>query len=118
MTRKRPNVIYSTDDDELNNIRAAARAAQKPLPVRSLPAAEQTARIRRESKGRGGKTVTVIDGLQLADDDLQALAKRLKQACGAGGTVDERAIVIQGDKRPQIVAELQKLGYKTKLTGG
>lgn len=118
MARKKPNVIYTTSDDDMARIRDAARAAQRPLPVRSLPAAEQTAHIRRETKGRGGKTVTIIDGLQLSDDDLQALARQLKQACGVGGSLDARAIVIQGDKRPQIVAELQRLGYKTKLVGG
>jgi len=75
-------------------------------------------RIQRETKGRGGKTVTVISGLQLAPADLTALGKQLKAACGTGGTVKEGNIEIQGDHRERVVAELKKRGYKVKLAGG
>ena len=50
------------------------------------------AELMRERKGRGGKTVTVIAGLQLSDDDLKALAKQLKQQCGSGGAVKEATL--------------------------
>jgi len=85
---------------------------------RSLPPQEQTASIRRETKGRGGKTVTVVYGLQLSAEDAKELARQLKQACGTGGTVKEDAIEIQGDHREKIAARLRQLGYKTKFTGG
>lgn len=88
------------------------------LQTRSLPASQQTASIRRETKGRGGKTVTVVYGLQLSPDDLKALATQLKQACGVGGTIKETAIEIQGDQRDKIAARLKVLGYKTKFIGG
>jgi translation initiation factor 1 len=76
------------------------------------------ARIRREKKGRRGKTVTVVSDLQLSAEDMKSLSKRLKQACGSGGTVKDGNIEIQGDHRDKVAAELETLGYKTKFTGG
>ena len=76
-------------------------------------------RVGRETKGRKGKGVTVITGVPLAGDALADLAKRLKQRCGSGGTVtDAGAIEIQGDHRDTLVAELGKLGYTVKRSGG
>jgi len=82
------------------------------------PPAQQEAHIRREKKGRGGKTVTVVYGLHLRPDALKALGKQLRQACGTGGTVKDGAIEIQGDHRDKVAEALQLLGYRTKLTGG
>ena len=75
-------------------------------------------RLARETKGRGGKGVTLITGLPLADDALKELASKLKQTCGTGGTVKDGVIEIQGDQREKLSAWLQKAGYKTKLAGG
>lgn len=102
----------------MERIRARARAAKKPVPVRSQPPSEQTVRIKRETKGRGGKTVTVLYDLVLSDSDMKGLAKRLKQVCGTGGAVKDGTIVIQGDNRDQISAELTRQGYKFKFAGG
>jgi translation initiation factor 1 len=89
-------------------------AAQSP----GLPPQQQTAAILRERKGRGGKTVTIIRELQLTPEDLQALARQLKQLCGSGGTIKDSAIEIQGDHRQKISDRLRALGYKTKFIGG
>lgn len=75
-------------------------------------------RVRRETKGRGGKTVTVISGLPLASDALKLLAGELKKRCGAGGTISDGNIEIQGDFADSMVAELQKRGYQAKRAGG
>ena len=75
-------------------------------------------RVSRETKGRKGKGVTVITGLRLNEKDLKALAKELKKKCGAGGTVAERNIEIQGDMRDRLVELLTKKGYKVKRVGG
>ena len=75
-------------------------------------------RIRRETKGRKGKGVTVITGIPLDHQSLRKLAKRLKQRCGAGGTLKEGVIEIQGDHRDLVVEELEKQGYKVKRSGG
>lgn len=75
-------------------------------------------RVRRESKGRGGKTVTVISGVPLAAQELVVLAGELKRRCGTGGTVRDWTIEIQGDHTDTLLAELQKRGFKTKRAGG
>jgi translation initiation factor 1 len=75
-------------------------------------------RIRRESKGRGGKTVTVIVGVPLNEDGIRALAGELKRRCGTGGTTKDGVIEIQGDHRELLMAELSARGYKVKAAGG
>lgn len=75
-------------------------------------------RVQRESKGRGGKTVTTIKGLPLNESDLKALLKTLKKKSGAGGAVKQGVIEIQGDKRELLMSELKKAGYDAKLSGG
>ena len=81
-------------------------------------AADGIARIRREKAGRGGKTVTTIADLPLDAGALAALAKRLKAACGTGGTVREGTIELQGDHRDAVLAFLAKEGFRGKLAGG
>lgn len=71
-------------------------------------------RVGRESKGRGGKVVTLVTGLPLAAAELAALATRLKKRCGTGGTVKDGVIEIQGEHRDGILAELVGLGYKVR----
>ena len=75
-------------------------------------------RIRRETKGRGGKAVTVVEGIPLAEAELKALAKALKQRCGVGGSVKSHTIEIQGDQRDLLKKELEGRGYQVKLSGG
>lgn len=72
----------------------------------------------RDSKGRKGKTATVVTGLPGSESDLDAMLKNLKQACGAGGSREGRALEIQGDHRERLVEKLTALGYKVKLAGG
>jgi len=75
-------------------------------------------RLRRETKGRGGKAVTVVDGVPLAGAQLKALAKSLKQKCGVGGAIKEGSIEIQGDQRDLLQSELERHGYTVKRAGG
>lgn len=109
--------VFSTEE----SFKLCPRCKQYPCRCTkqvSLPASSQTAAIQRETKGRGGKTVTVIRNLQLSGDDLKALATQLKQTCGTGGTVKDGLIEIQGDHREKIAAKMRSLGYKVKFTGG
>lgn len=89
---------------------SAARSTRPPVPAR--------VRVGREVAGRAGKGVSVISGLPLAAADLEALASRLKRLCGAGGAVRDGVIEIQGDHRDRLVAELCRLGYDAKRSGG
>lgn len=83
-----------------------------------ISSSKDSVRVSRESKGRGGKTVTIVSGLALDDANLQELSKRLKQVCGTGGTVKDGKIEIQGDQCDRVLAELQNKGYKAKRSGG
>ena len=85
---------------------------------RAAPAGDGIARIRRETGGRGGKTVTVVTGLLLDETALVALCRRLKSACGTGGTVRDGALELQGDHREQVGSLLAKEGIRSKLAGG
>jgi translation initiation factor 1 len=83
-----------------------------------IPAGDGIARVRRESKGRGGKTVTTITGVPLAEDALKDLATTLKKRCGTGGALKDGIIEIQGDHVELLLGELIKLGFKAKKSGG
>jgi len=83
-----------------------------------MPAGDGIVRIRREVGGRGGKTVTVVTGLALDPVALAALSKRLKSACGTGGTVKGGVLELQGDHREQLAALLAGEGFRSKLAGG
>lgn len=104
--------VYSTEHGDLR------KHPKQSTPTRSLPPNQQTAYLHRESKGRGGKVVTLVKNLQLSPDDLKTLTKTLKQACGTGGTLKDGIIEIQGDHREKIAALLINLGYKAKVAGG
>lgn len=75
-------------------------------------------RVSRESKGRGGKTVTVVKGLDMGDAPLAQLAKQLKAACGSGGTVKDGVIEVQGDHRTLVMQVLSRQGWTVKQAGG
>ena len=81
-------------------------------------AGEARVRVGRQVAGRGGKGVSVISGLPLDPAQLAELAGRLKRLCGAGGAVRDGVIEIQGEHRDRLVAELCRLGYQAKRSGG
>ncbi len=75
-------------------------------------------RVSRETKGRGGKVVTLVRGLTLDAAALLALGKRLRSACGAGGTQRDAVIEVQGDHVDRLVVLLQAEGWRVKRAGG
>jgi len=83
-----------------------------------VPAGDGIARVRRETKGRGGKTVTTVSGVPLAEDALKELATALKKRCGTGGALKDGVIEIQGDHVELLLEELAKRGFKAKKSGG
>jgi translation initiation factor 1 len=103
-------LVYSTEAGRIS-------PEKDPLPPRR-PRGDGIVRVRREIKGRRGKTVTSIEGVPLPDDDLRALGSELKRRCGTGGSVKDGVIEIQGDHRETLVTELEGRGYTVKRAGG
>jgi translation initiation factor 1 len=113
-------VVYSTGIGTLcPNCRRAVRECVCP---KGAPGAAKgnigAIRVGRETQGRAGKGVTTVSGLPLSVADIEALATRLKKRCGSGGTVRDGVIEIQGEHRDTVVAELVKLGWAAKRSGG
>jgi translation initiation factor 1 len=113
-------LVYSTDSGRIcaGCAQPVAQCRCKALAAAARPAGDGIARVSRERQGRGGKTVTVVRGLPLADADLQALGKALRAACGSGGTAKDGVIEVQGDHRERVLALLQQRGFKAKAAGG
>ncbi len=96
----------------------ATAAAQARARQAGSGKADNIVRVQLDTKGRKGKGVTVVSGVPLTDDALAQLGKQLKAQCGAGGTVKDGVIEVQGDHREVVMAALQKLGYTAKRVGG
>lgn len=112
MNKNNARTVWSSDNGDQR------KKEQKNTSVKSLPPQQQTAYLHRNSKGRGGKSVTLIKNLMLSEEDMKSLAKKIKQDCGVGGTVKDGSIEIQSEQREKIAVILQKLGYKVKIAGG
>lgn len=108
MSSRDSRIVYTTGVG-----RVAAPAAKK-----AAPRGDGIVRVRRETGGRGGKTVTTVNGVPVAESALKEIAGELKRLCGTGGTVKDGVIEIQGDHRDKIVAALTARGYTVKLAGG
>jgi translation initiation factor 1 len=96
--------VYSTDPNFQFN-----RSADEALVT--LEPAKQTLVIQLDKKQRGGKTVTLITGFVGSENDLEVLAKQLKNFCGTGGSAKDGEAIIQGDQRDKVLLWLQKNGY-------
>ena len=112
MPQNDSHTVWSSESGDLRK-----KKQDKPAAT-SLPAGRQTAYLHRDSKGRAGKGVLLIKNLTLSEADMNALVKKIKQACGTGGTVKGGMIEIQGQDREKVAAVLVSLGYKVKLAGG
>lgn len=82
------------------------------------PAGDGIVRVSRETKGRAGKGVTLVKGVPLDDEALTALGKKLKAACGSGGTVKDGVIEVQGDHVEKVMVTLVAQGFTVKRAGG
>lgn len=110
-------LVYSSDSGRVQDPGAEAAGVSKNRdPAR--PPADGVVRISRQTKGRKGKGVSCVTGLALSPGELEDLARRLKQRCGAGGSVKDGVIEIQGDHREVLASELKSRGFRVKLAGG
>ena len=115
-------LVYSTESGRMcpqcRQPTAACVCKRAPSPGPGAGADDGIVRVGRETKGRGGKAVTLVRGLPLDDAALAALAKQLRAACGAGGTVKDGLIELQGDHAERLVTLLSQRGWKAKRAGG
>jgi translation initiation factor 1 len=87
-------------------------------PIRPSIKTDGVVRIRRETKGRKGKGMTTVTGVELPEKELKDLCSQLKKMCGTGGALKDGIIEIQGDNRDKIKVTLEQLGHNVKLAGG
>ncbi|TGG86637.1 MAG: translation initiation factor [Aphanocapsa feldmannii 277cV] len=97
---------------------ATARSATARPAAARLPRGEQLVRVQRNSRGRGGKTVTTISGIEADGATLKALAKALKAASGSGGSIKAGVIELQGDQVETSLAWLAGEGFRPRRSGG
>ncbi len=110
--RKRKNnpLVYSTESGKIREEKKEDEPALSPESV--------TVYLRREVKGRRGKTVTTVSGLEPYPAQMVSLAGEMKKLCGTGGTVKEGQIIIQGDQQERLSDFLNSKGFSVKISGG
>ena len=116
MKSKSGGLVYSTTSGRM------CPACRQPIShctckVRVLPAADGVVRVSLQTKGRGGKSVTLVKGLPIDAAALAVLGKQLRAACGSGGTVKDGVVEVQGDHVVTIMATLQSQNYNVKRSG-
>lgn len=109
-SKKREGIVYSTNPD--------FKFEQDGNEQETLPPPRQQLKVWIDSRGRGGKTVTLIKGFIGKNDDLELLGTLLKKHCGTGGSVKDGEIILQGNFRDKALAFLGARGYPSKKAGG
>jgi translation initiation factor 1 len=111
-------LVYSTESGRM------CPACRQPVArcscgtQETAPATDGIVRVSRETKGRGGKAVTLVRGLALDSAALSSLGKQLKSACDSGGTVKDGVIEVQGDHCERVIEALKAQGWTVKRAGG
>ena len=115
-------LVYSTETGRIcpkcQSPISACRCKKKRTESKPQIKSDGIIRIRREVKGRKGKTVTTITGFALDEKVLNLLAKKIKQHCGTGGSVKDGMVIILGDHRDTVKGFLKEKGYTVKLARG
>ncbi len=116
---RKGGLVYSSEQGRMCRLcgRKQKDCVCRKSPRGARPEGDGVVRIRRESKGRRGKTVTTISGVLLGADALRELAGDLKRRCGTGGSARDGVIEIQGDHRDTLAEDLRARGYTVKLAG-
>src|SRR3990167_8253689 len=111
-------LVYSTDAGRMCPDCRQPMAGCIGRHLQAAPKSAGVVRVFRESKGRGGKTVTLVKGLALDALAMAQLGKQLSAACGSGGTVKDGVIEVQGDHCEVVLQAMQKQGFGAKRAGG
>lgn len=117
MKSSNSGLVYSTESGRM------CPECRRPVSdcicqAKAAPKGDGIVRVSRQSKGRGGKTVTLVKGLALDPVALAVLGKQLRTACGSGGTVKDGVIEVQGDHCDLVIEVLRKQGHDPKRAGG
>jgi translation initiation factor 1 len=117
--RSTGGLVYSTEGGRMCPTcrRPVAQCSCKQAAA-AAPAGDGIVRVLRETKGRGGKAVTVVRGAPVPAGALVQLAQELKAACGSGGTIKDGSIEVQGDHVDKVMLLLQQRGWQVKRAGG
>lgn len=112
-------LVYSTEAGRMcPECRQSIADCTCAKSAHARPTGDGVVRVSRETKGRGGKSVTLVKALTLDPLALATLGKQLRTACGSGGTVKDGVIEIQGDHCDRVMEILGKLGHRPKRAGG
>ena len=103
---------------EFSRPESLERGAAGGLAGGPTPKAQQRVRVQRTKAGKGGKLVTAITGLELAEEEARSLLKQLKASAGTGGTLKDGVIELQGDQVAPALAALEQAGFRPKQAGG
>jgi translation initiation factor 1 len=110
-------LVYSTDAGRMCSVCRKAQSACV-CKANAAPKGDGVVRVSRQTKGRGGKSVTLVKGLALDALALGVLGKQLRVTCGTGGTVKDGVIEVQGEHCDTVMLALQKQGFAPKRSGG
>lgn len=108
---KLSTLVYSTECGKVDNKPEAPTILGEGFK-------DGVVKLTRQTKGRKGKGVIIIEGIVLPVDEFKKIAQIIKKKCGTGGAVKENSIEIQGDDREKVKSVLESLGYVCKLAGG
>jgi len=115
-------IVYSTNKETMNSLFSnllPGKEAQQEETASTMKKYDDEVRVWLDRKRKGGKEATIVKGIKATDTRLKEIAKKLKSACGVGGTAKLGEILIQGNHRDKVVELLLKDGYhNTKKAGG
>jgi len=116
-SRASSGLVYSTETGRMCP-ECGQPVAACTCNIKAAPVGDGVVRVSRQTKGRGGKSVTLVKGLALDGAALAQLGKQLRTACGSGGTVKDGVIEVQGEHCELVMETLKKLGHDPKRAGG
>lgn len=111
--KERGRLVYSTEQNVPRK-----EKEQKTVSAAGADPGGLQVRVRLDKKGRGGKTVSVVTGLNLQPDEMEKLLKRFKTRLGTGGTIKDGNLEIQGDHCAALITLLAEIGCRSKRAGG
>jgi translation initiation factor 1 len=116
-SRTTGGLVYSTESGRMCP-GCRQPIAQCRCNAAPAPRGDGIVRVSREKQGRGGKTVTVVRGLDLEAEALADYGRKLRSACGSGGTAKDGVLEVQGDHVDRVIALIQADGRTVKRAGG